>query len=100
MNEVNPTSKAGRPKDSAKREDIVVAATRLFMEKGYELTSMEAVAGEANVSKLTIYSHFADKNQLFRAIIQYRCEKIGMPDSFLAEASLTPEEALAWAWPP
>lgn len=93
MNEVIATVKAGRPKDSAKREDIVVAATKLFMEKGYELTSMEAVAREANVSKLTIYSHFADKEQLFRAIIQYRCDKIGMPQSFPEEAAMPAEEA-------
>jgi TetR/AcrR family transcriptional repressor of mexJK operon len=44
----------GRPKDTAKREEIVAAATDLFMQKGYELTSMEAVARQAGVSKLTI----------------------------------------------
>lgn len=85
--------RTGRPKDIAKREDIVVAATKLFMENGYELTSMEAVAREAGVSKLTIYSHFADKNELFRAIIQYRCTKVGMPEAFLAEAELSAEQA-------
>jgi len=55
---------------------------------------MEAVARQAGVSKLTIYSHFADKAELFRAIIQYRCDKVGMPESFLTEASLSPQEAL------
>jgi TetR/AcrR family transcriptional repressor of mexJK operon len=93
MNEIAQTARIGRPKDSAKREDIVVAATRLFMQNGYELTSMEAVAREAGVSKLTIYSHFADKNQLFRAIVQYRCDKVGMPSAFLDEASLPAKEA-------
>lgn len=84
----------GRPKDSAKREEIVTAANALFMENGYELTSMEAVARQAGVSKLTIYSHFADKSELFRAIIQYRCDKIGMPTTFQPEAQLPVEEAL------
>jgi TetR/AcrR family transcriptional repressor of mexJK operon len=86
-------TRLGRPKDSAKREEIVLSATELFMENGYELTSMEAVARQAGVSKLTIYSHFADKNELFRAIIQYRCDKIGMPASFAAEVKLEPREA-------
>ena len=84
----------GRPKDSAKREEIVAAATLLFMENGYELTSMEAVARQAGVSKLTIYSHFADKSELFRAIIQYRCDKLCMPTSFLSEAKAPVERAL------
>lgn len=64
------------------------------MENGYELTSMEAVAREAGVSKLTIYSHFSDKSELFQAIIQYRCDKMGMPDCFSDEAGLPVEEAL------
>jgi TetR/AcrR family transcriptional repressor of mexJK operon len=88
------TMRPGRPKDSVKREEIVRAATRLFMEKGYELTSMEAVAREANVSKLTVYSHFADKKELFRAIVQYRCDKIGMPETLMSAANLPAREAL------
>ena len=72
MNEEATISRPGRPKDSVKREEIVSAATLLFMENGYGLTSMEAVAKQAGVSKLTIYSHFADKSELFRAIIQQR----------------------------
>jgi TetR/AcrR family transcriptional repressor of mexJK operon len=87
-------ARPGRPKDSVKREEIVAAATALFMENGFELTSMEAVARQANVSKLTIYSHYADKNELFRAIIQNRCDKVGMPKSFDAEAKLPVVQAL------
>jgi TetR/AcrR family transcriptional repressor of mexJK operon len=94
MNNEALLSRPGRPKDSAKREEIVKAATQLFLEKGYELTSIEAVARQAGVSKLTIYSHFADKNELFRAIIQYRCDTVGMPESFIGEAQLPVEEAL------
>src|ERR1700685_3610870 len=84
----------GRPKDSAKREGIVRAATALFMKDGYELTSMDAVAKKADVSKLTIYSHFADKSDLFREVIRCRCDKSAMPECFLALAQESPEEAL------
>jgi len=87
-------AKSGRPKDSAKREEILAAATRLFMENGFELTSMEAVARQAGVSKLTIYSHFTDKNDLFCAIMQNRCIRLGMPESFMALADLSAEQAL------
>ncbi|MGB9153474.1 MAG: TetR/AcrR family transcriptional regulator [Alphaproteobacteria bacterium] len=94
MNIEAVTCRPGRPKDAVKREEIVKAATTLFMENGYELTSMEAVARQAGVSKLTIYSHFADKSELFRAIIQYRCDKLGMPLSFLSEAETPVKQAL------
>ena len=66
----------------------------MLFRSGYALTSMESVAKCANVSKLTIYSHFADKAELFRAIIQYRCDKVCLPASFAAEAEMDPEEAL------
>ena len=46
----------GRPKDLAKRRAILDAAKILFLSKGYANTSMDAVATEAGVSKLTVYS--------------------------------------------
>ena len=84
----------GRPKDISKREDIVRAAGVLFMNKGYELTSMEAVAQKADVSKLTIYSHFADKDELFKEVIRLRCDKLAMPESYLALAKEPVEKGL------
>lgn len=59
----------GRPKDLAKRQAILDAAKRLFVSMGYASTSMDAVATEAGVSKLTVYSHFNDKETLFSAEI-------------------------------
>jgi TetR/AcrR family transcriptional repressor of mexJK operon len=94
MSEEQAILRPGRPKDTTKCEEIVAAATELFMQNGYELTSMEAVAREAGVSKLTIYSHFADKKELFRAIIQQRCDRLGLPESFIAEAQLPVEQSL------
>jgi TetR/AcrR family transcriptional regulator, mexJK operon transcriptional repressor len=76
----------GRPKDGVKRESIVRAASTLFFKDGYVLTSMEAVAKKAGVSKLTIYSHFSDKSELFKEVVCQRCDKRAMPDSFMAQA--------------
>lgn len=63
----------GRPKDLAKREAILRAATGLFLEQGYAGTSMDTVAQTAGVSKLTVYSHFGDKEGLFNASVQATC---------------------------
>lgn len=48
---------------------IRAAARRLFLEKGYEATSMDAVAAAAPVSKRTLYQHFPGKAELFGAVI-------------------------------
>ena len=45
------------------------AARRLFLERGYEGTSMDAVAAAAPVSKRTLYQHFPGKADLFAAVI-------------------------------
>lgn len=64
----------GRPKDLEKRAAILEAAKRLFPEHGFEGTSMDAVAAEAGVSKLTVYSHFGGKEALFIETIRCKCE--------------------------
>lgn len=64
----------GRPKDPAKREAILAAAQILFLGNGYEGSSMDAIATEAGVSKLTLYSHFKDKEALFAAAVKATCE--------------------------
>jgi len=55
---------------SNKREQILQGAMRIFLHQGYAKTSMDRVASEAGVSKQTIYSHFQDKEGLFRALIE------------------------------
>jgi TetR/AcrR family transcriptional repressor of mexJK operon len=84
----------GRPKDPAKGEDIVRAATALFMKDGYELTSMDAVARRAGVSKLTIYSHFANKDELFKEVIRQRCDRRAMPECFMSKVDTSAEQGL------
>ncbi len=75
MTEKLPTPTGpGRPKDLAKREAILEAAKVLFLSNGYEGSSMEAIAAEANVSKLTLYSHFKDKEALFGEAVKTTCE--------------------------
>lgn len=74
----NPRAKAaapGRPKDPTKRAAIMEAAKRLFVEQGYEGVSMDQIASEAGVSKLTVYSHFGDKENLFGEAVRAHCEQ-------------------------
>lgn len=66
----------GRPSDQAKREAIIEAAAQSFMDAGFAATSIEQVAADAGVSKVTIYNHFGDKRALFVAAVERECQKM------------------------
>ncbi|MGH8595055.1 MAG: TetR/AcrR family transcriptional regulator [Gammaproteobacteria bacterium] len=65
----------GRPKDLDKRAAILKAAKIRFLKKGLIGTSMEAIAADAGVSKLTLYSHFRNKDELFRQTVTTKCRE-------------------------
>lgn len=54
---------------------IIDAASMLFLENGFDGTSMDEVAKRAGVSKQTVYSHFSSKEQLFAESIHITIEK-------------------------
>jgi TetR/AcrR family transcriptional repressor of mexJK operon len=84
----------GRPKDMEKRAAILDAAMSLFPARGYDGVSMEAIAQSAGVSKLTVYSHFADKEALFAAAVTECCSQ-QLPHRLFAPApGLAVAEAL------
>ena len=58
------------PRGRAKRDQILEAARRLFLERGFERTSMEAIRAEAGVSKPTLYSYYPGKEALFDAVLR------------------------------
>ena len=84
----------GRPRDVSKSKAILRAATDLFLEKGFDGTSMDGVARKAEVSKQTVYSHFDSKEELFgnavhAAIASYFPDRtLAAMDSHTLEADL------------
>jgi TetR/AcrR family transcriptional regulator of autoinduction and epiphytic fitness len=59
-----------------KREDIIEAAAHEFKTRGFSATSMDRIAATAQVSKRTVYKHFASKEILFQAITQELCDRV------------------------
>ncbi|HEX7342429.1 MAG TPA: TetR/AcrR family transcriptional regulator [Rhodanobacteraceae bacterium] len=59
-----------------KRAAILAAAIDLFTHQGFEGTSMDAVASAAGVSKLTVYSHYGDKDNLFREVVRTHTQEL------------------------
>lgn len=80
------TAGPGRPKDLGKRAAILDAAKEMFIELGFNGVSMDGIAAAAGVSKLTVYSHFGDKDTLFAEAIRTKCVEM-MPDElFVTDA--------------
>ncbi|MBX7484135.1 TetR/AcrR family transcriptional regulator [Qipengyuania qiaonensis] len=66
----------GRPADEAKREAVLTAAAKSFFEHGYAGSSIEQIAADAGVSKVTVYNRFGDKRSLFAAAVERECEQM------------------------
>lgn len=57
-------------RSSKKRQDILKAAIYEFKNNGFDSTSMDQIALTAEVSKRTVYNHFASKELLFDGILE------------------------------
>jgi TetR/AcrR family transcriptional regulator, mexJK operon transcriptional repressor len=70
---------------ATKHQAILDAATTLFLERGYEGTSMEQVAALAAVGKQTVYKHFSDKRRLFTEIVLATTDQVDDMVRFVSE---------------
>src|ERR1700742_1897251 len=52
-----------------RREQLITIARGLFAQKGYEATSVEAIANRAEVSKPVVYEHFGGKEGLYAVVV-------------------------------
>ena len=53
-----------------KREQIRLAAQRLFLQRGFSDTSVDAIATEASVSKQTLYTYYTNKEAIFTEVLR------------------------------
>lgn len=51
-------------------EQILTAARKCFLGKGYFATKVDDIAGECGLSKGGIYFHFSSKEEIFRRLVQ------------------------------
>jgi AcrR family transcriptional regulator len=92
----NPGERPNRnvARGEATRGQLVAIATRMFAERGYEDTSIEAVLREAGVSRGSLYHHFASKEVLFEAVAEEVETSVGAQTVAAASGSAGPVEAL------
>lgn len=89
-----PQQAKPKPAALSKRERVVVAASRLFLDEGFGATGMDAIAKEADVSKATVYSYYEDKSSLFADVMVRMCEEIGGHRPLEGLVGASPEETL------
>lgn len=87
-------ARRGRPRDAAKDAAILAAATRLFLERGFEAVSMDSVAAAAGVSKATIYARYPDKEALFSEVLRIRCAGSLEPGALMSGGDREPRAVL------
>ncbi|MGJ4951760.1 TetR/AcrR family transcriptional regulator [Bradyrhizobium sp. HKCCYLS20291] len=84
----NSQGRRGRPANEALGQTIVDAARELFVELGFQATTLDKVAQRAKISKLSIYRHFENKEALFSAAIATGCQQLFAPQTLLEGGSV------------
>jgi AcrR family transcriptional regulator len=90
-----PKPQRGRPRDPERCRRILEAAQRHFNEHGLERANVDAIAADAGVSKMTVYSNFGSKEGLFQAVVRDRTVTVveGVPGAGALDPD-QPEKAL------
>lgn len=73
-----PPIRAGRPtreRARARHEQLLDCAFEHFLAKGYEPTTIEAIAAEVSMTKRTVYARYPEKTALFRAALRRGTER-------------------------
>jgi len=88
----NKKDQAQPNKGERTRLSVMAAAHKLFLSKGYNGTSMRAIADEADLALGGIYNHFANKEEIFEAILIERHPLQHIAPALQAARGETPEE--------
>jgi len=91
-------SKRNREKNS-KKDDILVTATRLFLEKGYSGTSTNDICLAAKINRPTLYWYFKSKELLFFSCHMKSIQSLLLPYIKEAGSIEDPEERLKFMIP-
>ncbi|MDQ6794249.1 MAG: TetR/AcrR family transcriptional regulator [Chloroflexota bacterium] len=81
MPEVKPPISYRQRQALETRRTITLAARRLFSDRGYAVTSIDAVAEEAGVAPRTVYSIFGTKKAILGAICEEWLKEAGVMET-------------------
>jgi TetR/AcrR family transcriptional regulator, mexJK operon transcriptional repressor len=78
--------KAGRPTREQARQrhdELLDRALDLFLDKGFEQATIEAIAAAVGMTKRTVYARYKDKAALFHATVHRAIERMIVPEATL-----------------
>jgi len=81
-------------KRGIRREAILAAAFELFLEKGYDATTLSDIVGRSGGSLATLYEMFEGKPGLLRALVSDRCSQISDTIDQAVNSHKAPRQAL------
>ena len=64
-----------RTKSEERRQMMVATAAELFLQRGYEATSMAEICSRVGGSKATLYGYFKSKEELFLSVMKMLAEE-------------------------
>lgn len=86
--------RSNRQRTEATRAALMQGARALFVTKGYAETGTPEIVAAAGVTRGALYHHFADKQALFRAVVEQESAAVAAEIEQATPASLSPREAL------
>src|SRR5258705_8427451 len=96
---MKPAAKRGRPPERAdRRESIMDAALRCFVERGFHGTSMPEIAEKAHVAAATIYHYFESKEALVNELFRMWKQAIGQRVLTAFPYDGSPREQVRTVW--
>lgn len=85
------TGSSGRMAGEERRRQILQVAMSLFSRRGFRGTTTKEIAQAAGVSEAMVFRHFANKQELYSAIIDHKA----CADNFQQPCDIVPPEVLA-----
>lgn len=88
-----PTPPAPSSASTPKRDHLLATAFRLFYRDGYHAIGIDTILAEAGLAKMTLYHHFASKEELIVAVLERRSEQVRASlAALLAKAGTSPRK--------
>ena len=84
----------GRMAGEDRRKQILLVAMRLFSQHGFRGTTTKEIAQAAGVSEAMVFRHFANKEELYSAIIDHKA----CAENFQCPADIVPDALAHMFW--
>jgi AcrR family transcriptional regulator len=86
--------RTNRERSDTTRAELMAAARRLFIEKGYADTATPDIVAAAGLTRGALYHHFEDKKALFSAVAEAEAEAVAAETERAVSDGMRPREAL------